>query len=258
MNIPSAGIIQVVGRMKRATWVTLATFFVHSTGLHAQAPPSPAGPLNQASNQPSMNLGQKTKLRVEELAKISQARPLSKEEMIERSACLSLSGEFQASIELAQSTLGHCSDRDEKAGLWALIAQNYGFLGEYEQAGQSALEGQRLVSEKGQKAKLLASQRIVFFHESGNTIQEQIAKDHLCQLDDAFNAKPTMEPITATVIIVAMILAVTGGVAVVAIKANNQLDDKGREALVEIMKAYFGALGLILGNGGYSPAGMLK
>jgi len=114
-------------------------------------------------------------------------------------------------IDNANQAMAKFNEKGKKAICYQLIAQAYGALGEYRLAANAATEGQRLVPN----SKELATLRVAYFKKMGDTLNYEIANEHLMRLDPSYEKNPKMEPVTGAVIITGMIvlLAITALVA---------------------------------------------
>ena len=144
-----------------------------------------------------------------------------------------LRGEHEEAVKIASVGLSKATRAQQRAGFYALIAQNQGALGRNEEAGQTALAGQRLSPDN----KLLAFYRIANFERSGNRTQADIARNHLMRLDPDFALNPKCEPLTlATIVIVTAIIAATTVTVVVAKEINKADSGEKVVALMEVGK----------------------
>lgn len=159
-----------------------------------------------------------------------------------------LRGDHENSIASATIGLSKAISPEQKAGFYALIAQNHGALGRNEEAGQAALAGQR----HSPNNKLLAVYRLANFERSGNRVQAEIARTHLTQIDSDFALNPTLEPITAGVILVSVLIAGATVVAVVGLKEAGKAETEEKrksilEAIKPVIAVFGGALGISAG-----------
>lgn len=112
--------------------------------------------------------------------------PLSVEEHFNLTASLLGLGQFQESTVVAKLGLGLTQNRIEKSLFYMAIAQCHGARGLYGDAGEAALEGQRL----DPLSKDLAALRFAYFTKHGDQAQAKAAEDTLRQLVPGLGERP--------------------------------------------------------------------
>lgn len=111
--------------------------------------------------------------------------------------------DFERALDFANRALSLAPDETAKSICCQLVAQCHGALGHYSLAQEAAISGSRHNPHSAE----LAALRIAYAHQDGDGLAEASARDHLMQLDPNFAKSPKCDPITAGVIIVALVCA---------------------------------------------------
>lgn len=112
--------------------------------------------------------------------------PLSADEHFKLATSLLGLGQFQESTVVAKLGLGLTQNPIEKSLFYTAIAQCHGARGFYDDAGEAALEGQRL----DPLSKDLAALRFAYFTKHGDQAQAKAAEDTLRQLVPGVGDRP--------------------------------------------------------------------
>ena len=135
----------------------------------AQGTPAPGSPLPPAEQQRA-------------LLSIAEGRPLDAEELFVLSLAHLRQGGFPEALATARLTLGMVTNSEtagqEKAALYAVIAQCHGAMGNFKQASDAALEGQRW----NPTSRELAALRLAYCTKAGEPEQIEAARDAMAQV----------------------------------------------------------------------------
>lgn len=136
--------------------------------------------------------------------------------------------DFLRALDSANRALSGATDETAKSICYQLVAQCHGALGNYNLALESAVSGSR----RNPHSAELAALRIAYAHQDGDKLAEAAASDHLMRLDPNYARSPKCDPITAGVIVVAIVCATYTCVVKSLVDAKNP----------EVAKAIVGSL----------------
>lgn len=111
--------------------------------------------------------------------------------------------DFERALDLANQALALQSESLPRSVCFYVIAESHGALGHYNLAAEAALQGSRLNCGNNEFDKKLATLRLVYAREAGDELGARAAKNHLMQLDPTFDREPTVDPLTAILIVYA-------------------------------------------------------
>lgn len=160
--------------------------------------------------------------------------------------------EHAKSLEAARKALKSAGTDQQRALACAFASQACGAMGRFQEAGELALQGQRIEPDSA----YLASLRLAFFRAAGNKIEADAAEATLRQVDPTYEKRP--------VFLVEAALVVLGALFVYTVYAHEKISAAPTDAEKQCHRdAYQSMLAvgrtvctglLVLGISGCSPA----
>ena len=145
---------------------------------------------------------------------------------------------FVRALDSANRALSTAPDETAKSVCSQLVAQCHGALGHYTLAQEAAISGSRYNPRSAE----LAALRIAYARLDGDAIAEAAASEHLMQIDPNYAKSPKCDPVTAGVIIVAIVCAAYTSVAKIAADAKDPVVGKViADSLSDLLRIAFPA-----------------